>query len=171
MDNTALFFLIHNLSGKSIFLDRLMIAGAEILIYIVFTLMAVGFYFGISKDKKAFLFSIISLVFSLIIIQIIHLFYFEPRPFTTFSLTPLIKDVWNYSFPSVHTTTAATIAFSYLLYNSKLAPLFILFLIWIGFARIFVGVHYPLDILGGVFVGALSVSIIWSIKNWLKTKL
>jgi undecaprenyl-diphosphatase len=37
-----------------------------------------------------------------------------------------------------------------------LSPLFLLAAILIGYSRVYVGVHYPLDVLAGIAVGVLS---------------
>jgi len=49
-----------------------------------------------------------------------------------------------------------------------LAALGLLLAIAIGYARIYVGVHYPLDILGGAVVGLLAALIIWLVRGLLR---
>jgi undecaprenyl-diphosphatase len=63
--------------------------------------------------------------------------------------------VHSSSFPAGHAATAfagATLL-SYLL--PRAAPLFILLAAAIGFSRVYVGVHYPGDVLGGALIGAV----------------
>lgn len=157
MNNIDLFFQIYNLSHRFPLLDNLMIFGAEYLIYLTFFLMIFFFFFGSSKDRKAFILASFAYLIAYTIAQVIHLFYFEPRPFVTFPITPLISHTANAAFPSGHTLTMTSIAFAYTYYKSFLTPFFLIFLVWIGFARIFVGVHYPQDILGGIVVGFIAV--------------
>lgn len=165
MDNTQIFFFIYNLHGKFPFLDQLMILGADYLIYITFILGVILAVIKGIKEKKALLFTIIGLIISYILVHIIYIFIKEPRPFTTFPITTLINPPDILSFPSIHTTRMAVIAFAFLLAKSKFAPLFIIFLIWVGFARIFVGVHYPLDILGGIVIGFISILLVSQFKD------
>lgn len=154
--NSEIFFQIYNLSGHNYFIDRLMIFGAEYLIYLAF--LAVVFLFLKEGRERKILFSIIiSLIFSQVIIWLIRIFYFEPRPFVTYPITPLIKHIADAAFPSGHTTMMSVIAFSYYFNKSKFSSLFIVAMLWVGFARIYVGVHYPLDILAGIVVGFISV--------------
>lgn len=49
-----------------------------------------------------------------------------------------------------------------------LAALGLLMAIAIGYARVYVGVHYPLDILGGAIVGLLAALIVWLIRKLLR---
>ncbi len=159
MDNLGLFFLVFNLSGKSNFLDSVMIFGSEYLIYITFALI---FFLGLKgsiKEKKALVLILFAFPIAVLIIKVIHLFIIEPRPFVTYNLIPLIDPTANASFPSRHTTIISLIAFSYAFYKSKFTPFMILFLFWIGFSRIYIGVHYPIDILGGAGVGLISLFI------------
>lgn len=170
-NNTVLFFQIFNLSGKWQFLDALMIFGAEYLIIFSYLFIILLFFTGQRRDRKALLLTAGGLIIGAIITFLIRLFYQQPRPFVTFPINPLINKVDLLSFPSTHTLTMAVVAFSFYFYHSKFAPLLIFFLIWVGFSRIYVGVHYPLDILGGLIVGIISVHLIWAFKNYLKRKL
>lgn len=165
--NTELFFQIYNLSQKNPVLDSLMIFGANELIFITFFLSVLLIILGGAKEKRAFLLMIIGLILAEILIMIIHIFFFEPRPFAALNLIPLIKHVPDAAFPSGHTTMMATVAFAYLFCKSKFFVLFLVAMLWVGFARIYVGVHYPLDILGGILVGFLSVFLVLQLKKLL----
>lgn len=170
MDNTSLFFTIFNLSKKSPILDTLMVFGAEYLIFLTFLLIIIFFLKGGTKEKKVALFLIIATTVELVLVKTIRLFFYEPRPFVTLPITPLVLHEANASFPSMHTTIMATIAFTYYFYKSKYTPLFLVFMLWVGFARIFVGVHYPLDILGGIITGFLSILLPWQFKKLLASQ-
>lgn len=164
--NTALFFQIFNLAGQNEILDQLMIFGAKYLVFFTAFLMLFLFFYSQGKEKKAPVLAVLSTLLAIIIIQIIHLVTYEPRPFVTYPLDTLITHPSTASFPSTHSSIMAALAFPYFFYKSKYLPLFLFFMLWVGFARIFAGVHYPLDILGGFATGFISTGIIWQIKNW-----
>lgn len=166
--NTALFFQIYNLSQKNPILDALMIFGANYLIFIVLLIISILAVFGVNKDRKAFILSMLGLGIALILTQIIRIFFQSERPFITYSIIPLISlNSPSASFPSIHTLVISVITFNYIYFKSKLSPFLIFSLLWICLARIYVGVHYPLDILGGIFVGFLSVFIVLKLKKFL----
>ena len=170
MDNAALFFLIFNLNGSSIGLDKLMIFGADYLIYITILLVFILGIRGGIKDRKTLLLILLAWPIAVLIIKIIHLFFIEPRPFIQYNFSPLINQYSDASFPSRHATTMAIPAFAYIYYKSKWAMLFIILMFWVGTARVFVGVHYPIDILGGILVAIASLTVAVRIKNFLKIR-
>jgi len=157
MDNTALFFSIYNLSHQSEILDRVMIFITNYLIYMTMLLTFILAIKGSAAEKKAFLLIILGIPISILLILGIHLFIHEPRPFVTFNFTPLTDNKPDLSFPSRHATLMAVIAFAYTYFKSKWSLFFLILMILVGISRIYVGVHYPLDVLGGFIVGILAM--------------
>lgn len=123
----------------------------------------------------------------------IEQFIFEPRPFVNHKVHLLIPHAADASFPSDHTAWAFAVL-GMLLFallppfaaawskrvegwrTSGFASIVVPFLLMIaalviacsiGFARIFVGVHYPGDILGGAIDGLLAASIVTWLRRWL----
>ncbi len=171
MDNTSLFFLIYNLNNHSIILDKLMLFGATYLIYVTFILMLVLCFKGKSREKKALLLTVLTIPIGILLIKLIHVFINEPRPFITYHFLPLTDNTPDASFPSRHATIISVMAFSYLYFKSRWSVLFLLIMFWVGLSRIYVGVHYPLDILGGFVLGAMSLVIVKLSVNLFKAKI
>ncbi len=147
-----------------------MIFGARGVILIALLLFFILAFRGSIKEKRAFLLTLVSYPLALFLIKIIHVFFIEERPFVTLHLTPLYYYLPDPSFPSIHTATMTVMALSYLYFRSNWSFLFLLLMIWVGIARIYVGVHYPLDILGGFIVGIASITISIKITRLLKLK-
>lgn len=165
MINVDLFFQVFNLNGRYFILDQLMIFASTSLIYLTFLLSLLLAFKGSIKERKALLLIIITLPIAVLLIKFIHLFIFEPRPWVAFDLIPLTDFDADASFPSRHATISAVLGFSYLFFKSKWAPLFLFIAAWIGFSRIFVGVHYPLDVLGGFATALLALVLAVQVKK------
>lgn len=61
----------------------------------------------------------------------------------------------SFSFPSNHAMNMFTAATVFSFFYNKYAGYFFGFAVLIGFSRIYVGVHYPLDVVGGAVFGML----------------
>lgn len=66
----------------------------------------------------------------------------------------------RFSFPSGHTAAAFALAISMFGAVPLAAPLLVLLAILVGWGRMYLGVHYPVDVLGGVFVGVLVGAVV-----------
>lgn len=168
MNNTKLFFDIYNLSGKNPYLDAFMVFAAQDFIIIAIIIALIIFIQGGIREKKAFIFAVFALGISVIIVEFIRIFYIEPRPYITHPINPLIQLGQIASFPSTHTSTISTIAFSFWFYRANFSWFFIAVTLLIGFSRVFIGVHYPIDIIGGIITGLVSVNITWQIKRLIR---
>lgn len=158
-----IFWFIHNLAGKSRLLDFLGIFFSE---YFGYFLLAAALLMIFSSDgwkNRVYYLSFLSLTLILsrgLLTELIRFFYYRPRPFLTLEISPLIDQVGKGSFPSGHAAFYFALAGVIFFLNKKAGWYFLAGALLIGIARIFVGVHWPLDILGGLLVGALSVWII-----------
>ena len=65
----------------------------------------------------------------------------------------LVKAPLDASFPSGHAATSFAAATVLSFARPRWAPAFYLLALAIGFSRVYVGVHYPLDVVGGAVLG------------------
>lgn len=87
----------------------------------------------------------------------ISLIWFHSRPFADHLGMTLIQHAADSSFPSDHVTLIASVGIFLYLEKTyrKLGGILLALSFIAGWARIFVGVHYPLDILGAYLLSAL----------------
>jgi len=80
--------------------------------------------------------------------------YAEPKP--------LVAAPHDASFPSGHAATSFAAATVLTFARPRWAPALYLLALAIGFSRVYVGVHYPLDIVGGAVLGvAVAIALRW----------
>ena len=130
------------------------------------------------KTRKIGVMSGLALLGSLIINNnIIKNIVARPRPYTRLEdLTILIPKPGEYSFPSGHTSSsfAAGVVFFRNLPKKWGVPALVLAIL-IGLSRMYVGVHYPTDVLAGMIVGTLlaigaEYLVLKGIEIWKKKK-
>ena len=174
--NQIIFSFLNNFALQNHWLDTLVIFCAT---YLPFWLVAILVSYYLYKFFRKGEFSFYKLkAVSVIILsafavwgisQIINFLYYSPRPFWFNDNINLLFTHGNVdSFPSGHTTfffTLALMGYYYhpkWLFNSLLIGAFL-----IGLARVVTGVHWPLDIVGGIL---LSIIGVWTIKKMFKPK-
>ncbi|GFI61949.1 undecaprenyl-diphosphatase BcrC [Clostridiales bacterium] len=78
------------------------------------------------------------------------------RPYDAHGLMITIKQPKDYSFPSGHTAAAFAAAFSMYMSDRKHGILMLYGAALMGFSRIYLLVHYPLDVIAGAALGVAS---------------
>ena len=121
---------------------------------IVLLIICIGLFFV--GNKKIALIAILGLIITSLFVSLIKPTVGELRPFLVLQhVNLLVYESGKYSFPSGHTSLVFTMATILGLKFRKIYPAFIIAAI-VGFSRIYLGVHYPGDVLGGIIIGVLS---------------
>ncbi|MGE8207368.1 undecaprenyl-diphosphatase [Heyndrickxia sp. NPDC080065] len=159
--NYEIFKMIHNFSGHNQFLDKIMIFFTNYALELFALVLIAMWFFGNTNYKRSVLYAGGTGIIALFINFLITLVYFEPRPFVAHHIHVLLPHVADASFPSDHGTGAFAIAFALWLRHRKIGTAMIICAFLTGFSRIWVGHHYPFDIVGSIIVAILTaVSII-----------
>lgn len=82
------------------------------------------------------------------------------RPYYVLEYTPLIPPVGDPSFPSGHTAASFAAATAIYAINKKWGIAAYLFAAIMGFSRLYLGVHFPTDVLFGAMVGMAVAKIV-----------
>ena len=158
-----LFHWIFGMSGQSPLLDAAAVLVAR---YVPYALVAGMVLFAILELRGSrprlffFLETSLTLILSRgLMTPVISFFYYHARPFELASITPLFT-VSGPSFPSGHAAFFFALAATLFCFNRRWGWWYVLAAAAIGIARVFAGVHWPLDIAGGAVVGIVSASIV-----------
>lgn len=91
----------------------------------------------------------------------------RPRPCdVNTAITILVKRPHGHSFPSGHTASAFAAAFALWLQNRKLGVPALVLAAFIAFTRLYLYVHFPTDVLGGLVLGlALGALASWFVDS------
>jgi undecaprenyl-diphosphatase len=106
----------------------------------------------------------------------LKLVFERPRP----SLVPHLREVSSFSFPSGHALTSAAVyltlgALLMRLAQNRLAKFYciavaMLATLLVGATRVFLGVHYPTDVLAGWLIGLSWALMCWMIERTLERR-
>ena len=160
-----IFNLINGFAGKWQWMDYLGMFFAQYFEYLLWLCLFLFLVVSFKKYWRMVLEAFIAAIFTkFVLAEIIRWLWFRPRPFVTLNFIPLINQSANEaSFPSGHASFYFALSTIVYFYNKKAGMLFYVASFLIAVARIFVGVHWPSDILAGAVLGVL--------MGWLTNRL
>jgi len=136
----------------------LAMAFAEYAIWLAPLTLVAGWLWGAPTTRRQALQTGVAAVLALLINVGFSLVWYHPRPFAICLGTNLLPHAADSSFPSDHLTLLWTVAFS-LMWHPRLRRVGVwlaLLGLPMAWARIYLGVHYPADMVGAAAVAALS---------------
>jgi len=166
----SLSLAINRYVGKSEMIDSLMgILASDYFFPVIFALFMVGIWFNGSGQKERVvnqyivIFSVMSLALVNWVVFVVNAYLFRPRPFENEQITLIYYKATDSSFPSNALAVLFAISISVLIVNQRYGSALLFLSIIYGISRIYVGVHYPLDILSALILGATIAGIVWYI--------
>jgi undecaprenyl-diphosphatase len=144
------------------------------IIVLAIITMAVAGYLFLARQQAAAWFVLIAVFGGIALIDVLKALFARPRP----DVVAHAARVFTASFPSGHASLSAitylTIAAllarsqSSLRIGAYFIALAVFLTIVIGISRLYLGVHYPTDILAGWCIGAAWAIACWAIAAWFQ---
>jgi len=156
-----------NLHGYHLWLA---IFAAKYLIFFM-VLFLIGMWLWGSRNQRVTLFiTFVAVLNALLINWLISYVWFHPRPFVLGIGNTYLAHAPDGSFPSDHATVLFTISLVFLLRNGMrmLGLMMLLLALWVAWARIYVGFHFPFDMFGSLMVSIVSAGILISQSHFIE---
>jgi len=171
IDTDIFNFINHHMQNS--FFDWIMplASSGGIIIWIV--IAAAIFFWRPPNGKITALLTVAALILSSFLVNdFLKEIIGRPRPFLTLTdIRLLIEKPNSFSFPSGHSANSFACATVIAKKIKPLAPLAFLTAFIIAFSRVYVGVHYPIDVVGGVIIGLICGLLVLYVENhYCKTK-
>ncbi|WP_243388004.1 undecaprenyl-diphosphatase [Bacillus kexueae] len=163
MLDTYLFRAINSCAKKSRPLDKSMIVTSNYGRYL-YALVIIFLFFS-KQSRKVSLHIAASSCLSLLATFLIKILSFKPRPFMTHRVHMLLPSKHDSTFPSKHAILAFSVSSTLLFSKRILGYCMTALSIITGISRIWVGHHYPSDIIGSALLGSLSS---WVVNKYWK---
>lgn len=170
--NTTIFLALNASANPNAIVLALALFFSKYVPFLLMGFCAVVFIGGGEKPRVILFTVVTAATCAAIISWLIGHYMYLPRPFIESIGRTLLAHKDNASFPSNHMMFMTVFATTFILSSHrKMGWLFILLALAVGWSRIYLGLHFPLDILGGALVGIIVSALIWRLLLPRRVKL
>ena len=122
--------------------------------------------FGGKKEREVGILCVLAIILTdMFVAKFIKLYIHRTRPCFDIPDVYELVGTGGFSFPSNHAANNFSVTTVIFLYNRRIGYMFYGLGILIGFSRVYVGVHYPLDVLAGFLVGIYDGIVVYIFKE------
>ena len=135
-------------------MDNLIIFGAKYLFVVVVLIYGLALWQASPKHRKQLLVGlVVAGIIAVILDKIGGKLFYDPRPFVTHHIKPLVAHSADNGFPSEHTILTFAIGSLIAAFRPKLGGLALVLALLVGISRVAAHIHSPIDIIGGAAIG------------------
>lgn len=166
--NVDVFRLINDLGKQYSSLNPFVVFLAEYMLYFLCLAIVLYWFTRTEKNRLMVIHGGIAFIGAEIIGKIAGQFYSHHQPFAVLPhVNKLIEHEIDNSFPSDHTILFFSICVSFFLVRKKAGWLWLVPAFGVAISRIWVGVHFPVDVVVGALLGTISALFVY----WTAPKL
>lgn len=149
--------------------NLIFIFGAKYLYLIVIIISFIWFLIQPKLRKKEILIIIcICLPLVFVISKAAGSLYYNPRPFVLGHFEPLIPHKADNGFPSHHALLVSVISTVIFVFSRRAGFVLWILALFVGFSRVYAGVHHMIDIVGSMIISIISVTLVYFFVKHLK---
>jgi undecaprenyl-diphosphatase len=141
--------------------DLIVIFLASFFIYFLFIGLIILWFIDGKIKKEQVIHALFACLFAWVVAALIKHFFPTLRPFMINGreVDVLIRPT-DSAFPSEHTVIAFALSVTVFMHDKRVGWWFLLSALVIGVSRVVANVHYPIDIVGGAFLGTLVAVVV-----------
>lgn len=142
--------------------NLIFIFGAKYLYLIIMVIFFIWFLTQPQLRKKEILIIVcICLPLVFIISKFAGSLYYNSRPFVLGHFQPLIPHQADNGFPSHHALLVCVIATIIFIFSRRIGFVLWILALFVGFSRVYVGVHHVIDIVGSMLIAIIPVALVY----------
>lgn len=165
--NTDIFRVINDLGNQFAFLNPVAVIVAEYTLYILALVMLAYWFTRSNRNRMMVIQAGLAFVFAEVIGKVAGKLYEHHQPFAEVPhVNKLIDHAIDNSFPSDHTILFFSVCVSFWLVRKREGWIWLALAFCVAISRVWVGVHYPVDVAAGALIGIISALLIY----WLTPK-
>lgn len=126
-----------------------------LLFFVVLGLVVAWLRLGTNGKIQLLVTTVFAGIIALALAKLAAHLYFDPRPFVTAHVQPLIAHAADNGFPSDHALLTMTVTAVAYFFSKKIASAMLVLTVLVGIARVLANVHRPLDIAGAWLFGSI----------------
>ena len=170
--NISIFRAVNDIGKEFPDINPLFIFFAEYTVYCLMLVLLVYWLTRNSRNKLMVVSAVLAFMIAEVTGKLIGLLYSHHQPFAVWSdVNKLIEKEVGNSFPSDHTIVFFSVCITIALFRKKFWYLWTALALLLSISRIYVGVHYPVDILVGAILGTAAAILVYILvpkQKWIR---